>query len=156
MAQKKKKFTKQQIAKKVGIQSYMMAAWEQQFEISPTIKNGEATYSRKQLGQFKAIKELLYEKGFSMDAAMKYLKDQTELEGTTLIAASPLFFESHTTANISDQQPSQAELILSQPASLPASHDLEKLKAHQKNLEQQVTSKLLGIKEQLLKLSKSL
>lgn len=89
----KETFTKDQIVQEVGIQPYMIAAWEKQFEIAPTLIDGEHRYTTQQLMQLRTIKELLYEKGLSMDAAKKYLHDQPDLEDTTLFAASPLLFQ---------------------------------------------------------------
>ncbi len=152
MAQKKKKFTKEQIAKKVGIQSYMMAAWEQQFDINPLTKNGEPIYTRRQLGTFKAIKELLYEKGFSMDAAKKYLHNKSDLEGNDLIAASP-FFDTHQKEALEGLLGAPAEQpIASQESSQKNAVNLQAQQEHTKEL----TTKLLGIKEKLLKLSNTL
>lgn len=143
MAQKKKKFTKEQVARKLGIQAYIMDAWEKQFEIQPAIKNGETIYTRKHLTQFKAVKELLYEKGFSMDAVKKHLQDHTNFEDTTLIAASPLKFDGPLEKAIASVQPKAKEV----PST---SHSLKS--PHIKD----VTDQLLGIKEQLIKLSNSL
>ncbi len=143
MAQKRKKFTKDQVAKKLGIQTYIMDSWEKQFEIEPTIKDGEQVYSKKQLAKFKSIKELLYEKGLAIDAAKKYIKDHTELEGTTLLAASPLNFDS--------QQKSANALA--------SSLDLLVQTAPVKNTNKYVTQlrdKLNSVREQLINISNSL
>ena len=154
MAQKNKKFSKHQMAKKVGIQPYMMAAWENQFDITPDVKNGEAIYSRQHLSRFKVIKELLYEKDCSMDAVKKYLKDNVHLEGTTLMAASPLLF---------DNQRQEALKELIGPAIVeqvtPQQKDPQlQVQAPQEDLsyKKEVKTKLLAIKERLLKISQSL
>ena len=159
MAQKKKKYTKHQIAMKVGIKPYMMAAWEQQFDITPLIKNGEAVYSRKHLAQFKEIRELLYEKGFSMDAAKKYLQDKPDLEGTILLATSPLSFDTQRQEalkeliGVSPAEQSSQESSAQQTEELHAKEQqLEEQRAHEK----EITTKLLSIKEQLVKLSNTL
>ena len=136
MAQKKKKYTKEQIAAKLGIQAYIIDAWEKQFEIEPLTRNGAKIYTRKNLSQFRSIKELLYEKGLALDAAKKYLKDHTELEGTTLLAASPLNFES--------QQKPEPVVVHTAP-----------LQKNNQHLEH-VRDRLNSVKEQLLKLSNSL
>lgn len=136
MAQKKKKFTKDQVAHKLGIQAYIMDAWEKQFEIEPLTKNGAKVYTRKNLAQFRSIKELLYEKGLALDAAKKYFKDHTKLEGTTLLAASPLNFE--------------AQHKPSEPIVQSASPKKDTIQLGQ------VRDKLASVRERLLKISNSL
>lgn len=150
-----KKFTKDQIAHKIGLQAYILAAWEKQFNIVPLSKNGETLYTRQHLATFRSIKELLYEKGFSMDAAKKYLQDNTaHLEGKTLLAASPLLFETkkeaarqpfalHPTVEASKASPKLAfEPLAQRPA--------------QRTIDQDVAAKLLHIKSQLTKISNTL
>ncbi|GAF69287.1 unnamed protein product, partial [marine sediment metagenome] len=76
--------------------------------------------------------------GLALDAAKKYLKDHTELEGTTLLAASPLNFESQQKA---------------EPVATPAPPFQGK--QNNQHLEH-VKDRLNSVKEQLLKLSNSL
>lgn len=136
MARKKKIFTQSQITKKLGLQSYIVLSWEKQFGITPTLKNGDPIYTRHDLAKLRSIKELLYEKGFSIDAAKKYIQDKETIEGATLIAASPLLFESqHTTAektSHSEQRPTE------------------------QSADQALMSKLITIRKQLIKISNSL
>ncbi len=146
MAQKKKKFTKEQNARKLGNQSYIMDGWEKQFDIEPLLRNGEKIYTRKHLSQLRSIKELLYEKGFTIDAAKNYFKDQKDLEGTTLIAASPLNFDSQ-------QKPTSPLDVLVQPA--PISPPLQEQNTQLQQV-QEVKDKLKSVREQLLKISNSL
>ncbi len=153
MAQKK--FTKDQIANKIGLQSYILAAWEKQFSIVPLIKNGETLYTRQHLATFRTIKELLYEKGFSMDAAKKYLQDtNADLEGKTLFAASPLLFEPKKEAGRPSLAAQPAVEILNGAPEM-AIQPLEQ-STPQRNIDSQVAAKLLHIKSQLIKLSTSL
>ncbi len=140
---KKKTYTKEHIAQKLGIQTYIMSGWEKQFEIEPEINNGEKIYTRKHLAQLRTIKELLYEKGFSLDAAKNYVKHQKTLEGSTLIAAAPLNFDKQQQVSSS----SPADLLL-QPTKVPLSEQGTQI--------QQVRKQLLAVKEQLLKISNSL
>ena len=127
MTNKKKSYTKDQIAQMLGVEGYMIAAWEKQFKVTPLLKDGVPEYTHHEVASFRSIKELLYEKGFSFDAAKKYLQDGSALSGTTLTAASPLHFKQ------------QKELLT---APLPEQKELAK--------------KLLSIKGQLLKLRQSL
>jgi DNA-binding transcriptional MerR regulator len=105
-----------------------VSAWEKKFNIEPTVQNGEKTYTDEHLATFRSVKELLYEKGLSMDAAKKYMYDRSELEGSTLQAASTLIF-----AAAKAQKPTQPN-----------------------EAEKQYTQRLLSIKERLVKLRNSL
>ena len=131
MTQKKELLTQSQIAQKLGIQTYMVSAWEKKFNIEPTVNDGQKTYTDSDLATFRSVKELLYEKGLSMDAAMKYLHDGSGLEGSALQAGSTL----HSVAARSHQAATPTEQSLT---------------------ERQLTQKLLTIKEQLVKLRNSL
>ena len=130
---KKKKFTKDHIARKLGVQAYIIDGWEKQFELEPLVKNGEKLYTRKHVSQLRTIKELLYEKGFSLDAAKNYFKDQHNLEGTTLIAAAPLNF------SVQQKQTPVEQTVSTAPNKLS-----------------QVRQKLKSVREQLQKISNSL
>lgn len=134
MAQKT--FTKEQIARTLGIQPYMVAAWQKKFDVKPTVLNGKESYTHKDLATLKTVKELLYEKGFSLDAAKKYLHEKPPRGNTTLRAASPLLFGDTS-------QPSSAQVFFSSG------------QVHQAR-DKQLTHKLLTIKKQLEKLRDTL
>lgn len=126
-------FTKEQIAGTLGVQPYILAAWEKQFDVAPLIENDVQIYTPEHLSTFKKIKELLYEKGMTMAAVKKALQDTNAgLEESTFIAASPLFFDT--------------KKALSRD---PLDHT-PSAKA------QEITSKLRQIKSQLIKISTSL
>lgn len=139
MAQEKNTYTKHQLAEKLGIQTYIMDAWEKQFEIEPAEHDGTKVYTHKHLAQFCSIKELLYERGLALDAAKKYFKDQSHLEGAPLMAASPLNFQPQ-------KQPASPYELLMQPA--PHKKQDEHLRL--------VRDRLSRIRNQLQKLSNSL
>jgi DNA-binding XRE family transcriptional regulator len=128
-----KKFTQDQIADALGVQKYIVAAWEKQFDIIPLQEDSDITYTIQNLESFRTIKELLYEKGLTMAAVKKSLQDTHVIfEGKTLMAATPLFFDVKKAA--------QRESEISSEKLDPAA----------------VTSKLLHIRSQLMKISSSL
>ena len=133
----KKTFTKEQVAHTLKIQPYMVAAWQKLFDITPTKHEGQEVYSQKDLSTLKAVKELLYEKGFSMDAAKKYLHEKPPLKKTTLRAASPLLFGDST-------QPSSAQVFFNSGQSGQLQRD------------KQLARKLISVKKQLEKLRDTL
>lgn len=138
----KKKFSKEQIASKVGVQPYMIAAWERQFEISPILTTGEPIYTKRQLATFRTIKELLYEKGLTPDAVKKQLSQASSTEESSA-APSPLFFiPTRKAATLSATKEIDQELPPTQP-----------LPSRSSEFNQQLTSKLLKIKELLIKLN---
>ncbi len=132
-----KAFTKAEIAHTLGIQLYMLTAWEKQFDIVPLRENDEAVYTPQQLATFRSIKELLYEKGLTMAAAKKALQDTSgQFEGKELHAASPLFFEPTKVTRLTEH------------AQKEPSFDQRKSK--------DIAAKLLQIKAQLIKINTSL
>ena len=145
MAHKKKKFTRTHVAQALHIQEYMIVAWENHFDIEPIIENGEAFYTQKHFHMLTSIKELLYEKGLSFAAAKKYLEDSSSIQGTTLIAASPLRFE-HQSSNA--ETPMNASIIQKAEAQHVALFNQEN--------NHQMRKQLVHIKEQLHKLRQSL
>jgi DNA-binding transcriptional MerR regulator len=92
--QEKKFYTKDEIVQNLGVQPYIMALWEKQFGIETAINDGQAHYSSDDLAKLRSVKELLYEKGFTIDAAKKYLHENPLLQASSVFAASPLLFES--------------------------------------------------------------
>lgn len=133
----KNTFTQEEVAQKLGIQLYMLTAWEKQFEVKPIKDNETALYTTQDLATFQSIKELLYEKGLTMAAAKKALQDTSiQYEGKALHAASPLFFEPARAAQ-------------------PVEHTQQRSSYdHQKN--EALAAKLLQIKAQLIKITTSL
>jgi DNA-binding transcriptional MerR regulator len=90
----KKTYTKDQAVEKLGVQPYIMALWEKQFGILTVLAEGQPSYYEEDLEKLTSIKELLYEKGFSIDVAKKYLSENPGIKKGAIIAASPLLFES--------------------------------------------------------------
>lgn len=66
------------------IQPYVLRYWETEFPtLSPTkSKSGQRVYSREDLDVILRIKNLLYEKGFTIAGAKKQLENQGSLDNT--------------------------------------------------------------------------
>jgi len=141
----KKKYSKEQIASKVGVQPYMIATWEKQFEITPIISQGQSIYTKRQLATFRAIKELLYDKGLTPDAAKKQLAQEPLSEESSAEQFSLFFIPTRKTASLT-VTPEPLQIVPSTATSSPKS-----TLSHQ-----HVAAELRKIKEQLIQLSKRL
>ena len=126
----------------------MIATWEKQFEITPIMSQGQSIYTKRQLATFRTIKELLYDKGLTPDAAKKQLA-QEPADDDSSEAPFPLFFiPTRKTASLS-ATPDIHHVMPSTVVPPVPSDDHSDLAQH-------VTSELRKIKEQLIKLSKRL
>ncbi len=108
--QEQKTYTKAEISQQLGVQPYIITLWEKQFGIQTTVSNGAELYSESDAKQLASIKELLYEKGYSIAAAKAFLQEFPMAHETGIIAASPLLFES----NKAQKNPSGDERLIRQ------------------------------------------
>ncbi len=92
MKQEKSTYTKAEITQSLGVQDYIITVWEKQFGIQTESIDGQPLYSSQDLEKLKSIKELLYEKGYTIDAAKQYVQENPSILDTPMIAASPLLF----------------------------------------------------------------
>ena len=92
MNQEKEIYSRSDITQQLGIQSYILSLWEKEFAIaSITTADGQLLYTFQGYTQLKRIKELIYEKGYSLDTAKKIIAENRA--ETQVLAASPLHFE---------------------------------------------------------------
>ncbi len=94
MTPEQKTFTKAEVTHLLGVQPYIIDLWEKHFGITPTLTDDKPFYGAPDLTKLQLIKELLYEKGFTIDTAKQYLKKHPLLQETDIIAAAPLIFKS--------------------------------------------------------------
>ncbi len=68
-----------EVAAEIGIEPYILRFWESKFpQISPTKgKGNRRLYNNQDIETIKNIKELLYEQGFTIEGAKKYLNNQS-------------------------------------------------------------------------------
>jgi DNA-binding transcriptional MerR regulator len=64
-----------QLAQKVGVERFVIRFWEKEFNLkaSRTV-GGQRFYTTRDLGQFKQIKDLLHERGFTIAGAKQQLR----------------------------------------------------------------------------------
>ncbi len=74
MKMKKKKFRIGELAEKLGVERFVIRFWEKEFGLaSPRSTGGQRFYDTEDLAMFTQIKELLYEKRFTISGAKKQL-----------------------------------------------------------------------------------
>jgi len=75
MKMEKKKFRIGELAQKVGVERFVIRFWEKEFGLeSERTTGGQRFYSNEDLSLFTHIKQLLYEKGFTINGAKKQLE----------------------------------------------------------------------------------
>ena len=68
------------LAKKVGVERFVIRFWEKEFKIkSHRSEGGQRFFTHKELETFKTIKNLLYEQKYTIEGAKKLLKDNKKL-----------------------------------------------------------------------------
>ncbi len=74
MKMQKRKFRIGELAKHLDVERFVIRFWEKEFNLKTTRSSGgQRFYSEKDLDTFKRIKELLYERGFTIAGAKKQL-----------------------------------------------------------------------------------
>lgn len=70
----KEQFRIGRLAQELGVKRFVIRFWEKEFGIHSTRSTGgQRFYDQKDFDQFKLIKELLYEKGFTIAGAKKVI-----------------------------------------------------------------------------------
>ena len=112
MKMQKRKFRIGELANILNVERFVIRFWEKEFMLKATRSHGgQRFYDEKDVEKFKHIKELLYEKGFTIAGARKQLKGKiVPISTTTVIASQKTTFDSEdipttvqTKANIEEQ-----------------------------------------------------
>ncbi len=129
MKMQKKQFKIGELAQFLDIKQFVVRFWEKEFNIKPSRSSGgHRFYTEDHLQKFTLIKDLLYEKKFTLDGAKKELKNLME-------------------ANYKEKN-----IIPSQKTTLEKNHEVENKKISEKDLEKtiiQLRSQLIKLKELL-------
>jgi DNA-binding transcriptional MerR regulator len=92
MKMQKRKFRIGELAKMLNVERFVIRFWEKEFFLRPTrSEGGQRFYEEKDLEKFKQIKELLYEKGFTISGARKQLKIKNGAHQTVLASHKTTF-----------------------------------------------------------------
>ena len=75
-------YTISDVSKKLNIPTHVLRFWEKKFSIINPSKSskGRRYYSNLDLSNIKIIKNLLYEKGFTINGALKHMKNGGDIE----------------------------------------------------------------------------
>ena len=69
-----KQFRIGELSKKLSVEKFVIRFWEKEFKIKPQRSTGQQRfYTEKDLNKFTAIKDLLYDRGFTIAGAKKLL-----------------------------------------------------------------------------------
>lgn len=75
MKMKQKKFRIGELAQKLGVERFVIRFWEKEFNLaSARSTGGQRFYDMHDLSMFTHIKQLLYEKGYTISGAKKQLE----------------------------------------------------------------------------------
>ena len=88
---RKQRFRIGELAKKLDIERFIIRFWEKQFNIKSGRSQGrQRYYDERDLDRFQTIKELLYQRGFTIAGARKELASPTKIKegNTTRVRAS--------------------------------------------------------------------
>jgi DNA-binding transcriptional MerR regulator len=78
MKMQKVQFRIGELAKQLAVEKFVIRFWEKEFNLLSTRSGGgQRFYTKEDLNQFKTIKSLLYEKGFTIAGAKKLLALKT-------------------------------------------------------------------------------
>lgn len=98
MKMQKRKFRIGELAQELHVERFVIRFWEKEFFIKATrSEGGQRFYHEKDLERFKQIKELLYDKGFTIAGARKQLKSKIthSLPHTPIMASHKTTLDPH-------------------------------------------------------------
>ncbi len=80
-----------EVSRLVGLEAYVLRYWEKEFPaLAPKkLANGRRFYRRKDVELLLEIKQLLYEKRFTIEGARMYLQTQSKQTRRDHVAAQP-------------------------------------------------------------------
>jgi DNA-binding transcriptional MerR regulator len=129
-----RKFRIGALAERLQVERFVIRFWEKEFNIKPHRSSGrQRFYTDKDLEKFFAIKELLYEKGFTIAGAKKHIKKHLSTRKT------PHYQDQDTTMVASLMTTMEPEAIM---ARIPDTTDQAA----------QITAQILALQKQLIKL----
>lgn len=133
MKMEKRKFRIGELAEHLGVERFVIRFWEKEFGVRARRSDGgQRFYDERDLKKFILIKELLYDKGFTIAGAKKFIKvSGKKAIDEKIIASQVTSMESDITIT-------------------PASKKEDD--AHPNNLSSHLTEQILELQRKLLKL----
>ena len=79
-------YTISNVSKKLNIPPHVLRFWEKKFNFVKPKKSetGRRYYSNQDIVNLEIIKDLLHEKGYTINGAIKYMKNNNELDNNKL------------------------------------------------------------------------
>jgi len=79
-------YTISNVSKKLKIPPHVLRFWEKKFDFVKPKKSGTGRryYSNQDIVNLEIIKDLLHEKGYTISGAIKYMKNNNELDDNKL------------------------------------------------------------------------
>lgn len=96
MKMQKRQFRIGELAEQLKVERFVIRFWEKEFEVKTRRSDGgQRFYTPADVDRFKAIKELLYERGFTISGAKQQLKHKKPISDDvhTIIASHKTTFE---------------------------------------------------------------
>ena len=79
MKMQKRQFRIGELAHYLKVEKFVIRFWEKEFEMRTTRSSGgQRFYDEKDIEKFSQIKELLYQKGYTIAGAKQQLKERTK------------------------------------------------------------------------------
>jgi DNA-binding transcriptional MerR regulator len=89
MKKEAKKIRIGDLAKQLKVEQFVIRFWEKEFSLkAPRSHGGQRFYTEENIKEFEIIKELLYEQGFTIAGAKKYVKKDMNKQGSRLFMAA--------------------------------------------------------------------
>ena len=111
MKMQKRKFRIGELAQLLNVERFVIRFWEKEFMMKANRSDGgQRFYDEKDFEKFKQIKELLYDRGFTISGARKQLKTKAP-QGTTVIASHKTTIDSHEPATTVDKETIQERIL---------------------------------------------
>lgn len=83
MKMQKRQFRIGELAHYLNVEKFVIRFWEKEFDMRTSRSTGgQRFYDEKDIEKFTAIKELLYQKGFTIAGAKQQLKERTKRKAT--------------------------------------------------------------------------
>lgn len=100
MKMEKKKFRIGHLADELEVERFVIRFWEKEFDVkSKRSDGGQRFYKREDLEKFKRIKELLYNKGFTIAGAKKILNLDQDHNHKTIMGSHKTTLAAHVEQN---------------------------------------------------------
>lgn len=116
MKMSKRQFRIGELAEQLNVERFVVRFWEKEFNVhSHRSKGGQRFYQEKDFKTFRKIKELLYEKKFTIAGAKEALKQEKMIVASKKTTMDPMDYTKNS-------------IVISRQQLLALQHQLQKLR----------------------------